>query len=526
MSRIAIFLLSVLTLVGSAYGAGDPAVLTVGMGSEVRSFDPHFGGDSDLQRWMPNSYDSLVELKPPDGTSLVPNLALRWEIAPDRKTYTFTLRRGVKFSDGADFNAEAVRVNIDRILKGKRGGPYSALRHVREVRVVDPYTVQFLLAQPHDLMPWLTHTFFASPAAIKANEKDGDMAADWLKDHTAGSGPYVLTSWRRAVDVVYEANPHSWRPFTKQFRRIVIKRIHEAGSQRLQLEKGDLDIAVYVAPDAVAAVEKNPGVRVYKTPSFFQEQVLWNAAAPGPLKDRRVRQALAHAWDHETYAQFIHGQTAPPEGAVPNALFGPGFTFTNPYKFDMAKAKALLTEAGYPSGGFTVKLWTGPPAWRKPMYELLSANYRKLGITTRLVEDTWPAMNERVRRWGTSQAEADLIHGVIYYATPVTPHPSWTLINMFHSASHLPKPSGIANFGYYASPEVDKLMDEAQATLDRERSLNLWKRVNAMLVEDAAGLFLHRLLFLDFVRADVAGFEPQAYNLPNYVYYYNLSRAK
>ena len=211
---------------------------------------------------------------------------------------------------------------------------------------------------------------------------------------------------------------------------------------------------------------------------------------------------------------------------MPHALFGARYTIANPYRFDLARAKALLAEAGYPTGGFTLKLWTGPPAWRKPMYELLSANFRQLGVTTRLVEDTWPAMNERVRRWGTSQAEADLLQGVVYYATPVTPHPSWTLINMFHSASHLPKPSGIANFGYYANPDVDRLMDEAQATLDRDRSMELWRRVNALLIEDAAAIFLHRLLFLDFVRADVVGFEPLAYNLPNYVYYYNLSRAK
>ncbi len=129
---------------------------------------------------------------------------------------------------------------------------------MREVKVVDAGTVQLLLTQPYDLMPWLTLTFMASPAAMKTNEKDGDLAADWFKDHTAGTGPYVLSAWRRGVDVVYEPNPHSVRPFTNQFKRIVIKRIHEAGAQRLQLEKGDLDIAVYVAPDAVAASRKTP----------------------------------------------------------------------------------------------------------------------------------------------------------------------------------------------------------------------------------------------------------------------------
>ena len=84
---------------------------------------------------------------------------------------------------------------------------------------------------------------------------------------------------------------------------------------------------------------------------------------------------------------------------------------------------------------------------------------------------------------------------------------------MFHSASQLPKPTGLANFGYYSNPDVDRMMDEAQGTLDRARSLEMWKKVNALIWEDQPALFLHRLLFLDFVRADVAGFEPVPYKL-------------
>jgi ABC-type transport system substrate-binding protein len=523
--RLVVVVLSLVAVVGPAAGAGDPSILTVGMGSEARSMDPHFGGDSDLQRWMPNSYESLFELKPPDGSSLAPLLATKWEISSDKKLYTFTLRRGVKFSDGADFNADAVRVNIERIQKGKRGGPYEALRRVREVRVVDPYTVQLVLEQPYDLVPWLTHTFFVSPAALRANDKDGDLAADWLRDRTAGTGPYMLTSWRRGVDIVYEQNPHYWRGWKTQFKRIVIKRIHEAGSQRLLLEKGDLDWAVYVANDAVPALEKNPSVKVVKTPSFVQEQLLWNTQV-APLKDKRVRQALAHAWDWESYRQLVQGLTAPPEGPVPLGLFGPGYSIANPDRFDLDRARKLLAEAGLPNGGFTLKIWAGPVSWRRPMYELLSANLKQLGITTRLVEDTWPAMNERVRRWATSQAEGDLIHGVIYFNVALTPHPRWPLISMYHSAAHLAKPTGLANFGYYSNPEVDRLIDQAEATLDRDKAMEIWKRVNASLLDDAPAIYLHKLVFLDFLRADVGGFEAVPYKMPNYAYYYNLHRTK
>jgi ABC-type transport system substrate-binding protein len=123
-------------------------------------------------------------------------------------------------------------------------------------------------------------------------------------------------------------------------------------------------------------------------------------------------------------------------------------------------------------------------------------------------------------------AEADLINGIVYYATTITPQPSSALTGMFPSSAQLPKPTGLANFGYYANPEMDRRMNEAQATLDRKRSMELRKRVNALLIEDAAALFLHRLVFQDFVRADVAGFEPVPYKLPNYVYYYSLHRAK
>ena len=289
------------------------------------------------------------------------------------------------------------------------------------------------------------------------------MAADWIKDHTAGTGPYILAAWRRGVDVVYEPNPHSWRPFTNRVRRIVIKRIHEAGSQRLPLEKGDLDIAVYVAPDAVAAVEKNPGVRVYKTPSFFQEQILWNTAA-GPLKDRRVRQALAHAWDLDTYAQFVHGQTAPPEGAVPNTTVRARLHPPQPVQVDMARAKALLAEGGYPPRWFTTRCGPAPRPGAEPMPSY-SANFR-----------SWDhhapggghlAGNERARAalgHLPGRRRPDPRRHLLRHAGDPAP--------VVDADQHVPlglppaQACWVANFGYYANPEVDRLMDEAQSTLD------------------------------------------------------------
>src|SRR5271170_651867 len=250
----------------SAAGADTPShVLVVGQIAEPKSLDPAAVTAVNDFRILMNLYDGLVRYK--DGTLEVePALAKSWRISADGLAYTFDLRSGVKFHDGSDFTADAVKFDFDRMLDEKSPyhdtGPfplsffYSA---VKEVKVIDPLTVEFDLKDPY--APFLSNLAYptgliVSPEAIKKFGKD-------IGRHPSGTGAFAFKEWESNSKVVLERNPAYWDGAPK-LDAVVFRPITDANTRAAEMLSGGIDLMVEVPPDALGQFKDAGRFRIYQ----------------------------------------------------------------------------------------------------------------------------------------------------------------------------------------------------------------------------------------------------------------------
>jgi len=476
-------------------------VLNVGKYGQLGSYDPHAGALDTLWWTGNNFYESLLDVND-DLSSLRPVLATSWSAAKDGKTYTFKLRDGVKFSDGTPFDAAAVKLSVERAQALKKGA-YLWIKPVVKVETPSPSTVVFHLDQPNNMfLPGLRFLLIVSPKALKDQDK-GDQAQGWLRDHTAGTGPYVLEKWEPNIIHVGKKNPLYWRGWPAgKFTTINLRHVYEPETQRLMIEKGELDFSENVTKDALPALKRNPNLTVYEKlgTSLMVTYLNTNVA---PTKDLRVRKALHHLWNQEAF-NAITGHAANP-GPLFAPILGKDWKLENPYPYNPGRAKNLLTEAGYPNGGFTLRFQSQKgDVDKRAMFELLQAELIKQNITLEFYDDTWPALVKKATDWGSTRDPNTAIHMFGYFRPMFVPTALDFLFNMYHSEANPMK--GGRNFTYYASSEYDKLINEAMTTTDRNRELQLERQAAELVWRDAALIVNGRIVDKFVARKDVKGF--------------------
>lgn len=491
----------VLALVGPAPAQPPENVLNVGKYGQLSTYDPHAGPLDTLWWTGSNFYESLLDLDD-DIASLRPVLATSWTASKDGKSYTFKLREGVKFSDGTPFDSSAVKLSVERAQALKKGA-FLWIRSVSRVDTPSPSSVVFHLEQPNSMfLPGLRFLLIVSPRALKEHDK-GDQAQGWLREHTAGTGPYVLERWQPNIISVAKRNPHYWRGWpANKFTTVNLRHIYEPETQRLMIEKGELDWAENVTKDSLPALKRNPNLTVYEKLGTSIMVTYLNTNA-GPTKDRRVRQALHHLWNQEAF-NAITGHSASP-GPLFTPVLGKEWKMENPYPYDPARAKKLLTEAGMGSGGFTLRFQSQKgDVDKRAIFELLQAELTKLNIKVEFFEDTWPALVQKATDWGRDRNPDTAIHLFGYFRPMFIPTALDFLFNMFHSEATPQK--GGRNFTYYSNPEYDKLVNEALATPDREREAALNRQAAEIVWRDPAVIVNGRIVDKFVARKDVKGF--------------------
>jgi peptide/nickel transport system substrate-binding protein len=316
-------------------------------------------------------YDSLLRYEPEDVTKLIGGTAQSWSATEDGKEYTFKIRSGMKFESGAPVTADDIAWSMQRgvildktpaFLLEQFGWTKDNVNSL--ITASDPGTLHFKILT--DYAPSLVYnvmtTLITSAVDKKvamANEVNGDLGNTWLKTHSAGSGPFRLISWKANESVTIEANPnfHLGAPLIK---RVVLRHVSEPGSQRLLLEKGDADLAINLTPDQLKPLAANKAIKVESFPAAETWYMAMNLADEH-FKNPKVRQAMKMLVDYDGMANtFLQGRCTVHETFWPLGMFGA--IKYNPWKLDVAKAKALLAEAGYPNG-FEINLYvpTQPP---------------------------------------------------------------------------------------------------------------------------------------------------------------------
>jgi peptide/nickel transport system substrate-binding protein len=353
----------------------------IGVEKDEPSLDPLFAQAGVAADTVQNAiYETLVvydfQMK-----EIVPRLAESYEQVDDL-TYVFKIRQGVKFHDGTPLDANAVKKSFDRILT-IQSPRQSQLDMVARVEVVDNYTVRFVLKYPTpNFLPNLTWgTGVVSPTAVEKYGKDYGTAS------AVGSGPFKFVEWVKGDHILLERNNDYWgtKPYLD---KVLIRIIPEASVRALELERGGIHAAQLSPSDATRLKSsKNVNVLVGPAPRVIMLSINMNASTQGTpaLLDKRVRQAISYAINRQALVDTVEeGYAIVGVGIVSPALgafWNPSLQVYPPTG-DIAKAKALLAQAGYPNGFETTLLNFFP--WGLPVATVLQSQLDKIGIKLKI----------------------------------------------------------------------------------------------------------------------------------------------
>ena len=473
---------------GAAQAVPSDNTLVIGIESEPDILDPQGAGGWVTHRINSQMFESLVteDLKTPadeaDVPALIPGLAESWEVSPDGRSYTFNLRRDVQFTDGTEFNAEAVEFNIRRMwdkaspqFNARAAGQTVFLwQHLSDIAVLDSHTIQLNLLEPFS--PFLRvmaqggsgSTGMISPTAL---QKYGDDIAD----HPVGTGPFTFEERIRGQRVSLIRNDDYWGE-KASLDRVVFRPIPDAAARIASIRNNETDIIAVPSPDSVPnlaeggfeVVEAAPPHSWYLTPNMNEE----------PMKDQRVRQAISFAIDREGLAEYILRGTVTPAVSV-QAPANPGYEeHPENFAFDPERARELLAEAGY-ADGFSTTLETSVDGSGQimpvAMAEYIQQNLAAVGITVHLKTYEWISY--------ISHYNSGLEDGVgLAQMSWGMSTPFWLYIT---TSSELASPAG-PNAGRYSNPDLDAVMKKAIGASSEEQANKYWREANAIASQDLA----------------------------------------
>lgn len=460
-------------------------------------------------------YDRLLDFKP-GTTELIPALATEWSASDDRLTWTFKLRQGVKFHDGTDFNAEAVRVNIARwwnpddplgfrdagktfeiwtqLFGGFQGTEESLLQ---EFRVIDDETIAFVLKQPFAAFPAaIAAGYFgiSSPTAIeKAGADYGIPSAGAI-----GTGPFKFVEWRSGDRVVLERNLDYWQEGLPKSEQLIFRTVKDSSSRLAELRTGAIDFSENFSPEQLNEIRNDPNLKELRRPSFNVGYLALNPSYE-PLSQKAVRQAIAMAINKKALVEaFWAGLAVTDAHFTPPAMKQYQDQSLTDYEYNPAKAKRILAEAGYPNG-FDLELWYSPITGTvfptpKPIAESWAADLAEIGIRVTLNTKDWaayladrnkpPGYQAFMLAWGGDYGDPD---------------------NFYYT--HF-GPGATTDIGNWKNDRVFQLLDQARSEEDENQRIQMYTEVDRILFDEALRLPIVHSEPLLVQRANLIGWTP------------------
>ncbi len=441
-------------------------------GADPDRLDPANAESNPAEAMNRMMYENLAKFD--EKLRIVPGLATKWEQSKDGMTWTFFLRKGVKFHDGSPFNAEAVKIFVERMIgpeKPSRAGLYTPF--INSVEIVDDYTIRMHLKAPFAFfLNNLAHSAsgIISPTALKTYGKD-------ISRRAVGTGPFKFVEWIHGDHLTMVRNDDYWggKPYLD---KIIVKTVKEDSARVMMLQSGDAQLIVRIPSEDIPRLEKDPKIKLDSTETLRVLYIGINCFKK-PFTDVRVRQALNYAVDKEAIVKNLYqGRALVSTGMVPP--LATGFFPVKGYPYDPEKAKKLLAEAGYPNG-FKAKLWS--PQGRYPKdFELVQAvqqQLKKVGIDCTLETMEWAtylaATNKKPEE---SQHELFLLGW-----SPSTAESWWIIFPLFGTEQWMP---GGNNRSYFSNKELDNLINKFMRATNKADIDNYLKAAQELLVKEAA----------------------------------------
>ncbi len=447
--------------------------LKAGLDGDILTFDPLTSGAYADREVYYNIYDTLVAFD--TNMQIIPALAEKWE-TPDPKTYLFHIRQGVKFHDGTDLNADAVKFNIDRYLTDKASRRKAEIDTVTSVDVMDPYTVKFTLKTGFSpLLPTLADRagMILSPKVIQALGPDA-LAA---KPIGAGSGPFKFVEAVKDDHITVERNANYWKKDASGAQlpyldKVTYRPISDPTVLLANVKTGDVDVTYQIAAKDVAAVKAGSEL-VLKDVAGLGFNALQFNAAKEPFNTKELRQAVCEALDRDQILKVVNfgvGQIA--QGPIPPSSWAFDANY-KPYGANIAKAKEYLKAAGKPDGfTFDLKIGSGSPTTTQ-LAQLIKDQMAKAGITMNIVQEERTVLS-------TDQMGGNF--QMVTFGWSGRADPDGNLYNIFHTGGGL-------NYGAYSSPPVDDALEKARAASDQSQRKDLYQQAQKLLVDDGAMAF-------------------------------------
>jgi len=460
----------------------DPA----GLAAQTKDDTIVYAIQSDVQTWDPpnsvlresiilgyNVFDHLAARDLKTG-KVGPSLAVSWKNLDDT-TWEVKLRRGVKFHDGTPFGAKDVKATFDRVLnpdnKLTARGNHAK---IKSVEVVDDATVRFKTDGPYPLfVERLTAQVMQSEKVIK------EKGHEWMQENPLGTGPYKLVRWSKKQEHVLIRNEDYWGP-KPAFKNVRVRIIPEQATQIAELMSGGVDIIKAVPPDQMDVINKSGQAHTTTSPilrtAFLQLDQAGRSGA-NPFQDRRVRLAANLAVDIDSIIKHVLNGLGDRTATTVNPMafgFDPGI---KPYKQDLAQAKKLLVEAGFPNGlevGFLRTQPTVEPGLIQTS-DAIVADLVKVGIRTkaRMVSEVGPFTN--MVRDGKAEPMFEWSWG--YYSI-------FDADAIFFDVMTCGQP-----YSVYCNKALDDLVIQGRSTLDPKRRTEIYAKAQKLVYEDAAYLF-------------------------------------
>jgi len=468
------------------------ANLTIGLGADVTALDPHYHNVTPNNNVASHIFGYLVQRN--EKSQLEPGLATEWK-AIDPLTWEFKLRRGVKFHDGSDFSAADVVASIERVPTVVNSpSPFTAFtKQIKEMVVVDPYTIRFRTATPYPLMPSdMTQVVMISRSAAKATTDDFNSGKAAI-----GAGPYKLVRYAKGDRIELARNDAYWGGPTP-WEKVTLRILPQDASRVAALLSGDVQAIENVPTTDVAQLRKDKRLTTYRIVadrliflhmdsdrdgSPFVTDKAGKPLAKNPLKDPRVRKAISKSINRQAVVEKVmEGEAIPSGQLVADFLFGATKNL-KPEPYDPEGAKKLLKEAGYPDGfGLTIHAPNNRYVNDAKIAQAVAQMLSRVGIETKVVampsstfftQATDLKFSFMLVGWSTGTGEAS------------------SALKALLMTYNREKGYGTANRGRYSNPKVDLLTEDALQTVDDVKREAYLQRATELAINDTGIVPLH-----------------------------------
>jgi peptide/nickel transport system substrate-binding protein len=467
--------------------------------------DTEFNGSRASHEGIAQTMDALVQFDKVQGaaglwysdfSNLKGALAESWEVEPDGAAVTFHLRQGVMSHWGNELTAEDVHYSWDRgyQLKSNRAFYYSfmKIKDPSAIQVVDKYTVRFQYDAPSSIAAVMHSNLYLTindSTACKANATTDDpWAKDWIAKNGGGYGPYYVNSWQPGQEIVFRSHEGYWRgaPAIKQ---VNVREVPNSANRLALIQTGAVDVAQWLLPNELVQLAGNADVKVSSFRSNFQVIYSMNTVKP-PFDNPKVREAFKWAFPYQdALTTAFMGIAEPCKSIVPSIFPDSNETFY-PYTTDLAKARQLLTDAGFPNGFKTDLTYNTEINWDEQLAIMTQTNLQKIGIEATL--NKLPGGQFFDQEWGKQ------LTTYFFEDQPNVPAAEYALWAFTNSKSR-------GDHTSYTSPRVDALTDGALAELDATKRQAMNYECQQIVCTDGPYVFIARPPYSLVMKSTIQG---------------------